>query len=141
MESDAGRARAPSTEQRVDSPVTFCSAETFPSLYQQQHGDRTAEQKIVDGAASVDSEDVHETVGLQNQKVELGKNPGEIAFFKLLHSELKKATHFFDKAQREFTIREDRVREGMEIMKRPNSIMVNEKVSADCENAPPCDVI
>jgi len=59
----------------------------------------------------------------------LGKNPGERAFFKLLHAEFNKATHFFGKAQKEFTIREERVREGMEIMKQPNAIMVNEKWS------------
>ena len=59
----------------------------------------------------------------------IGKSPGEVAFFKLLHAELKKATHFFERAQQEFLIREERVREGMEIMKQPNSIMVNEKWS------------
>ena len=52
-----------------------------------------------------------------------------MAFFKLLHAEFKKAEHFFEKAQQEFVIREERVREGMNIMKRPNSIMVNEKWS------------
>jgi hypothetical protein len=57
----------------------------------------------------------------------IGKSPGEIAFFKLLHTELKKAAHFFDGATEEFTIREERVKEGMEIMRQPNSIMVNEK--------------
>merc|ERR1719464_652998 len=57
----------------------------------------------------------------------IGKSPGEIAFFKLLHSEFKKASHFFDRATEEFTIREERVREGMDIMRQPNSIMVNEK--------------
>ena len=59
----------------------------------------------------------------------MGKSPGEIAFFKLLHAEFKKATKFFGRAQEEFAIREERVREGMEIMKQPNSIMVNEKWS------------
>ncbi|KAG7356320.1 SPX domain containing protein [Nitzschia inconspicua] len=59
----------------------------------------------------------------------IGKSPGEVAFFKLLHSEFKKASHFFDRATEEFTIRESRVREGMEIMRQPNSIMVNEKWS------------
>lgn len=58
------------------------------------------------------------------------KNPGEIAFFKMLRSEFGKATRFFDMAQREYTIREERVREGMDIVKKPNSIMVNEKWSA-----------
>jgi SPX domain protein involved in polyphosphate accumulation len=59
----------------------------------------------------------------------IGRSPGEVAFFKLLHAEFKKASHFFDRATEEFTIREARVREGMEIMKQPNSIMVNEKWS------------
>ena len=57
----------------------------------------------------------------------IGKSPGEVAFFKLLHSEFKKASHFFDRATEEFTIREERVREGMDIMRQPNSILVNEK--------------
>ena len=57
----------------------------------------------------------------------MGKSPGEVAFFKLLHSEFKKASHFFDRATEEFTIREERVRGGMDIMRKPNSIMVNEK--------------
>jgi len=57
----------------------------------------------------------------------MGKSPGEVAFFKLLHSEFKKASHFFDRATEEFTIREERVRDGMDIMRKPNSIMVNEK--------------
>lgn len=54
----------------------------------------------------------------------LQRNPGEIAFFKLLHAEFHKATRFFEKAVVEFAIREERVREGMEIVQqRPNSIL------------------
>lgn len=60
---------------------------------------------------------------------DLNRSPGEIAFFKLLHAELKKATFFFEKAQQEFLIREERVREGSKIMEQANSIMVNEKWS------------
>jgi SPX domain len=82
-------------------------------------------------AASTHGQEVEntESATLQqgNQKEELGKNPGEIAFFKLLHAEFKKASYFFEKAQQEFAIREERVREGIEIMKRSNSIMVNDK--------------
>lgn len=63
----------------------------------------------------------------EDAKASMGKSPGERAFFKLLHSEFKKASHFFDRATEEFSIREERVREGMEIMRKPNSIMVNEK--------------
>jgi SPX domain protein involved in polyphosphate accumulation len=75
--------------------------------------------------ASTSSQSQH-----QHQHVEsMGKSPGEVAFFKLLHSEFRKATYFFDRATEEFTIREERVREGMEIMKQPNSIMVDGKWS------------
>mmetsp|Transcript_37136 Transcript_37136/g.42377 ORF Transcript_37136/g.42377 Transcript_37136/m.42377 type:complete len:273 (+) Transcript_37136:338-1156(+) len=56
-------------------------------------------------------------------------HPVKLLFFKLLHAEFKKATFFFGKAQQEFTIREERVREGIAIMKRPDSIMVSEKWS------------
>jgi hypothetical protein len=59
----------------------------------------------------------------------IGKSPGEIAFFKLLHTEFKKVTHFFERSSEQYAIREERVREGMNIMKQPNSIMVNEKWS------------
>lgn len=47
----------------------------------------------------------------------LGQSAGERAFFKLLHSEVKKSTHFFENAQKEYIIREERVRKGMEIVK------------------------
>jgi SPX domain len=47
----------------------------------------------------------------------LGSSPGEIAFFKLLHTEVKKASHFFEQAQKEYAIREERVRKGMELIK------------------------
>lgn len=60
---------------------------------------------------------------------QMSRHPGEVAFFKLLNSELKKAIHFFDNAQLEFEIREARVREGIEIMRKANSLMVDEKWS------------
>lgn len=59
----------------------------------------------------------------------IGKSPGEVAFFKLLHSEFKKVTLFFGRASEEYKIREERVQEGMAISKQANSIMVNEKWS------------
>jgi len=62
-------------------------------------------------------------------KKAMGKSPGEIAFFKLLHSELKKAAKFFDRTKQEFLLREERVRDGMEIIRKPNSIMVPDKWS------------
>jgi hypothetical protein len=107
---------------RIDSP----DSSTTPSMgAEQDHGDKTGEMASVDD----NHEDISESLTSQqgNKKDELGKNPGEIAFFKLLHAEFKKASYFFDKAQQEFAIREERVREGIEIMKRSNSIMVNDK--------------
>lgn len=46
------------------------------------------------------------------------RNPNEVAFFKLLHSEFHKAVRFFDRAIDEYSIREERVRDGMEIIKQ-----------------------
>lgn len=48
------------------------------------------------------------------------KNPGEVLFFKLLHAEFQKAVHFFDRVIDEFHIREERVLDGMQIVKREN---------------------
>lgn len=80
-------------------------------------------------ANRVDDNELTEAGGSKTSYVEMSRNPGEVAFFKLLNSELKKAVHFFDKAQLEFEIREARVREGIEIMKKANSLMVSEKWS------------
>ena len=98
---------------------------------QQHHGEHTGAEKIVEGTAtSSSSEPQHATTNAatsassaepEGAKEQLDKSPGEKAFFKLLHSEFRKATHFFDKAQTEFEIREERVREGMEIMKQPKA--------------------
>jgi hypothetical protein len=137
------RARAPSKENlaaRSASPESFessVSSVTAFSSVQQICGDKTTEvvkQTAQAPQAQTGSQD-DEAPAEGNAHIEhrnseeLGKSPGEIAFFKLLHSELKKATHFFERAQEEFSIREERVQEGMEIMKQPNSIMVSEKWS------------
>ena len=37
---------------------------------------------------------------LSSSAVEMRNNPGEVAFFRLLNSELKKAIHFFDKVSK-----------------------------------------
>ncbi len=63
------------------------------------------------------------------RKENMGKSPGEIAFFKLLHSEVKKASNFFKRANQEIAIREERVREGIEIFQGPKMVMVADKWS------------
>lgn len=48
------------------------------------------------------------------------RSPGEVQFFKLLHAEFQKAVHFFDTVIEEYRIREERVIEGMKIVKNGN---------------------
>jgi hypothetical protein len=120
--------------QTQDSSLSATSPESKTTA---AAGDITGEGRAV--ARSVSSTSVLVSVSAtatapsqqshQHDAATIGKSPGEVAFFKLLHSEFKKASHFFDRATEEFTIREARVREGMDIMKQPNSIMVNEKWS------------
>lgn len=57
----------------------------------------------------------------------LGQCPGEVAFFKFLHAELKKAEFFFEETTKEFQIREQRVRKGMEVIKGQERSMVDDK--------------
>lgn len=57
----------------------------------------------------------------------IATSPGEKAFFRLLHFELKKTQKFFSQTQKELQIREERVREGFDVMKRPHPFMVNDK--------------
>jgi SPX domain len=116
-----GKPRSILRRKKSDSSDSFDSSR--PSI-DDDHVDVAAITRAIDV-------EVDNTVDLRlnHKKEELGRNPGEIAFFKLLHSEFKKACRFFGRAEQEFILREERVREGMEIMKRPNSIMVNEKWS------------
>ena len=85
------------------------------SLQEEKKEPAAAASRITDACAS--------------SAAQMSRNPGEIAFFKLLNSELKKAIHFFDKAQLELEIREARVREGIDIMRKAKLLMVSEKWS------------
>lgn len=99
----------------------------------QHHGDRTTEEDEATpehASSSAPPKPDPQVTSMHSQgPTSMSRSPGEVAFFKLLHAEFKKAAHFFDRATEEFIIREERVREGMAIMKQPNSIMVNEKWS------------
>lgn len=103
------------------------------SHLKQDHGDRTTEEDEAtpEHASSSGPPKPDPPVSSVHSQgpSSMTRSPGEVAFFKLLHAEFKKAAHFFDRATEEFIIREERVREGMAIMKQPNSIMVNEKWS------------
>jgi hypothetical protein len=90
------------------------------STQQQESGDKTKSEASSTSASSKASNGarvVHD----------MGRSPGEIAFFKLIRAEFKKASQFFERAQQEYEIREQRIKEGMEIITKPNSIMVNDK--------------
>lgn len=129
MPSDEGKSPANVTASKADALQD--SSSTSPGSSTAAAGVSTGEagESSKDKAASSSSSPAVSSPGNQHDASVIGKSPGEVAFFKLLHSEYKKASHFFDRATEEFTIREARVREGMEIMKQPNSIMVNEKWS------------
>jgi hypothetical protein len=115
---DTGGEKAlPQQEQQQQQQV--------PNQVPQCHVSRSVSTSSVHVGAPASSPSSHPQP--QHDAQSMGKSPGEVAFFKLLHAEFKKATHFFDRATEEFAIREERVREGVEIMKQPNSIMVNEK--------------
>jgi len=86
-----------------------------------QNGNRTLD-KIKPSALSP-SDRISQNVKAMN------RSPGEITFFKLLHSELNKACRFFQNAEQEFSLREERIREGKEIMQKSNSIMVRDRWS------------
>merc|ERR1712125_108820 len=59
----------------------------------------------------------------------MGGEPTEVAFFKMLHSEVKKGVHFFCEAEQEIMIREERIREGVEILKNSERIMSSDRWS------------
>jgi SPX domain protein involved in polyphosphate accumulation len=58
--------------------------------------------------------------GLVEPIATMKRSPGEILFFKLLHFEFQKAVHFFDRAIAEFSIREERVVESVDIVNKEN---------------------
>jgi len=64
-----------------------------------------------------------------SQREDMIKSKAEVAFFKFLHAEMKKADHFFVKAQEEIAIREERVRDGLDIIQRTASVMMENKWS------------
>mmetsp|Transcript_28315 Transcript_28315/g.42817 ORF Transcript_28315/g.42817 Transcript_28315/m.42817 type:complete len:369 (+) Transcript_28315:73-1179(+) len=126
--ADDKRPRIKSEEGFSSFPIPASVA--FAAQCSRQHNeDKTTE--LNENCSSFSDESFRDSEMLQSRcrKDGINKSPGEIAFFKLLHAEFKKAEHFFGKAQEEFVIREGRVREGIEIMKHPNSIMVGDKWS------------
>lgn len=73
---------------------------------QQHHGDSTTQEESAKPSADAqnassaldEEEDETNVFGEHDKKVDrIGKSPGEVAFFKLLHAEFNKATHFFEK--------------------------------------------
>eukprot|EP00581_Thalassiosira_minuscula_P016269 CAMPEP_0183732710 /NCGR_PEP_ID=MMETSP0737-20130205/39157_1 /TAXON_ID=385413 /ORGANISM="Thalassiosira miniscula, Strain CCMP1093" /LENGTH=402 /DNA_ID=CAMNT_0025965791 /DNA_START=203 /DNA_END=1411 /DNA_ORIENTATION=+ len=109
--------------QQIGSLNSDISEHCCGASYNIQHHESYEDKATTPAASRADS-----NVG-PSSAAQMSRNPGEVAFFKLLNSELKKAIHFFDKAQVEIGIRECRVREGIDIMRKTNSLMVNEKWS------------
>lgn len=115
-----------STQNRAQpAPVAAGAA---PEVEHQSQGDETSERRQGGGEQSQGASAASRQTPPQQQQHpqrppnsgvldQLGKCPGERAFFKLLHTEVKKSTHFFEQTQKEYAIREERVRYGMEIIK------------------------
>ena len=131
--SDAGTATLAKEDPDSDTASTHLHDGVEVNDECEANDNSTSDQNVMD-IGEHDPEHIHEEEGGPIKRpdgrraaAKMSRNPGEVAFFKLLNSELKKAIHFFDKALVEFDIREARVREGTEIMKKANSLMVNEK--------------
>lgn len=56
------------------------------------------------------------TASHQQANKDINESPGEVAFFKYVHSQVRKVNRFFELAQREYAIREQRAKEGMQII-------------------------
>jgi SPX domain protein involved in polyphosphate accumulation len=89
----------------------------------QRQGDQNAEASpaVFSPNIAADS-DTDQRQRPQRNVESIRTSPGEVKFFKLLHAEFQKAVHFFDRAIEEFSIREERVCEGMGIVKQQNRL-------------------
>eukprot|EP00977_Amphora_coffeiformis_P000692 scaffold149_cov179-Amphora_coffeaeformis.AAC.15 len=67
--------------------------------------------------------------GVERNNGGIRENPQEVAFFRLLHAEVRKAIDFFDKVERECVVREQVVTVGMDILKKPEASMVEDRWS------------
>jgi SPX domain len=121
----------PSAAEEAEAPPSLPLTGTAVGQHQ-SNGDETSERRQAVGQQSEDASTAgaSSTSGAEEQSArrpsdtsgndvianQLGSSPAEIAFFKLLHTEVKKASHFFEQAQKEYAIREDRVRKGMELI-------------------------
>lgn len=120
---------------RAESPtsdVTVSSISGHGDVHENEGGNENDASDDKRGAPSSQQDDGEKRVETttdtpRSLAAEMKRSPGEIAFFKLLNLELKKAINFFDNAQLEFEIREARVREGIDIMRQANRLMVEEK--------------
>jgi SPX domain protein involved in polyphosphate accumulation len=92
-----------------------------PTKWQQCQGEGNSEASpaVLSPNLAADS-DTNQLQRPQRNVESIRTSPGEVQFFKLLHAEFQKAVHFFDRAIEEFSIREERVCEGMGIVKQQN---------------------
>lgn len=104
-------------------------AESTSSTRHQQGGDTTTEKYSTKRPREEPSEpqQVFLSSASSSPSNSLGQCPGEVAFFKFLHSELRKAIAFFEATTKEYKIREQRLRRGMEIIKGQSRSMVDDK--------------
>jgi SPX domain protein involved in polyphosphate accumulation len=109
---------------RSDSPSSLASSTSTGSITTNPSGNLNSDEI----KAGIEAKAIKTTKSAKKENI--GHSPGERAFFKLLRAELNKATIFFDRANQELKIRDERMIDGIEIMKKPGSTMVTEKWSA-----------
>ncbi len=119
--TNAAQSSLANNPKRSDSPLSITSSISSSSL-RTNTGNPTADDAVAKRSSKLPPIKV-------TKKENIGTSPGEIAFFKFLRAELGKASRFFERAKQELSIREERMRDGIEILKQPGSTMVNEKWS------------
>jgi hypothetical protein len=127
---EADRTREASLDSDASS-LDENNASANGSTMKQDGGDATVES--VSGKRPRQSANQIQRPSSRNQNLPdpsaptLGQKTDEIAFFKFLHAELKKAEFFFRQTTREFQIREERMKTGLEVIKAtPRGSMVDQ---------------
>lgn len=61
------------------------------------------------------------------ERLSLAANSLEVEFFTYLHSELRKATKFFEMTEKELVMREERIREGVKVVRKPDASVLTDR--------------
>jgi hypothetical protein len=121
-----GRTSAAAAAAMPPPPPVFALHDHI--VHHHRHQKSAAAPAGASGGADHDEE--HDTDAfILPAHVGLRSNPREVAFFRLVHAEVKKAQDFFEKVERECLVREQVITVGMEILNKPQACMVHDRWS------------